>query len=130
MKRVCTALGFFAVAALLGAAPSGESLVLVPFANLAGAERAPDVIEAAISARLSKKGYRLVRGDEVRAFLDSERVRYVDSLSGPVREKLLAAFGARGAILGAICAFEEGENPIVGISLRLMDAQGRTAWSS
>lgn len=130
MKRLCSALGFFAVAALVGAAPSGEPLVLMPFANLAGAERAPDVIEAAISARLSTKGYRLVRGDEVRAFLDSERVRYVDSLSGPVREKLLAAFGARGVILGAICAFEAGENPIVGISLRLLDAQGGTAWSS
>jgi hypothetical protein len=131
MKRVCvTALGFSAIAVLLGAAPSGETLVLVPFANLAGAERAPDVIEAAISARLSTRGYRLVRGDEVRAFLDSERVRYVDSLSGPVREKLLAAFRADGVILGAICAFVEGENPVVGISLRLLDAQGRTAWSS
>ncbi len=131
MKRVCgTALGFFAAAALLGAAPSGETLALLPFANLAGAVRAPGVIETAIAARLSEKGYRVARGEEVRAFLDSERVRYLDSLAGPVREKLLATFGARGVVLGAICAFEEGENPIVGISLRLLDAQGKTAWSN
>ena len=131
MKRICVAaLGLFAAAALLCAAPSGETLVLLPFANLAGAARAPEVIETAIAARLSAKGYRVARGEEVRAFLDRERVRYVDSLAGPVREKLFTAFGSRGVVLGAICAFEEGENSIVGISLRLLDARGETAWSN
>ena len=131
MKPICaTALAFFAATSLPGAAPSGETVVLLPFANLAGAARASAVVETSIAARLSEKGYRVVRGTDVLAFLDSERVRYLDSLAGPVREKLIAQFGARGVVLGAIDAFEEGQNPIAGISLRLLDAQGRTAWSN
>ena len=118
-----------ASAALAAGGAQPETLVLLPFANIAGAQRGPSVIELALTQRLSEKGYKIVRGDEVRAFLAAERVRYLDSLAGPVREKLLAKFSAHGAVLGAICAFDEGEDPVVGVSIRLVGAEGGSAWS-
>src|SRR6266545_3879355 len=96
-----------------------ETVVVLPFTNLSGVERAPSEIAASFCRRIARKGYSTAPADEVEAFLAAERVRYLDSLSGRVREKLLSKFGASAVIFGTVYSFAEGENAIVGLSARM-----------
>ena len=112
------------------AAADAASVLLLPFANSAGAIQAPEIVEAALVARIEAKGYRVVRGQDVQDFLASERLRYIDSFSATEREKLLKRFEAGSILLGTIHTFLEGANPAVGISARLLDPAGRVLWSA
>ncbi len=114
----------------LRAAGSTETVVLLPFANISGAGRAQDVIEPALVGRLEERGFRVIRGEEVRAFLASERLRYIDSFSASERERLFKRFEARAAVLGTIHSFSEGENPVVGLSSRMVEPDGKVLWSA
>src|SRR6266508_145802 len=106
-----------------------ETVVVLPFTNLSGVERAPSEIAASFCRRIARKGYSTAPADEVEAFLAAERVRYLDSLSGRVREKLLSKFGASAVIFGTVYSFAEGENAIVGLSARMLRTDGGVAWA-
>jgi len=122
-----TALLAVFTAPLSGAGP--ETVVVLPFTNLSGVERAPSEIAASFCRRIARKGYSTAPADEVEAFLAAERVRYLDSLSGRVREKLLSKFGASAVIFGTVYSFAEGENAIVGLSARMLRTDGGVAWA-
>ena len=120
------------LALLPGPLPAADpaTVLLLPFANSAGGIQAPEIVEAALVARLEAKGYRVVRGEDVRNFLASERLRYIDSFSAAEREKLLRRFDAGFILLGTIHSFLEGPNPVVGVSARMLDPAGKVLWSA
>ena len=137
MNRAKLAVLFAATSVLLFRFPGPlraagpiETVVLLPFANVSGAGRAQEAIEPALAGRLEERGYRVIRGEEVRAFLASERLRYIDSFSASEREKLFKRFEARAAIFGTICSFSERDNPVVGLSARMVEPGGETLWSA
>ncbi len=100
----------------------------MPFENLSGVPGAPAAVAAAFARRIEPLDYRLVQGEPVETYLAGERVRYLDSLSASARAKLLEHFEAGGVVLGTIYSFAEGDNPIVGISARMLRADGSAAW--
>jgi hypothetical protein len=107
-----------------------ETVVLLPFRNLSGAQEAPAAVVTALVRKLDKKGYQVVRGEAVEEFLAAERVRYLDSVAGSVREKLLTKFAAKAVIVGTIFSFAESENPVVAVAARMVEAGGRVVWSA
>ena len=127
--RYAAAAGLLALCCLPLAAASPETVVVLPFTNLSGVERAPTDVAASFVRRIGRKGYRSVPAEEVEAFLAAERVRYLDSLSGGVREKLLSRFGASAVVFGTVYSFAEGDNAIVGVSARMLRSDGGTAWA-
>jgi hypothetical protein len=124
------AAGFFALSCVPLGAAAPETVVVLPFTNLSGVERAPADIAASFARRIGSKGYRSVPAEEVEAFLAAERVRYLDSLSGRVREKLLSRFGASAVVLGTVYTFAEGDNAIVAVSARMLQPGGGTGWAA
>ena len=120
------------LAVLPGPLPASDpaSVLLLPFANSSGGIQAPEIVESALVARLEAKGYRVRRGEDVRSFLESERLRYIDSFSAAEREKMLRRFDAGSILLGTIHSFSEGPNPVVGVSARMLDSAGKTLWSA
>jgi hypothetical protein len=115
------------------AAPSANvettRVVVLPFANLSGTERAPADVAAGFARRLADKGYKPVPVPEVEAFIAAERVRYLDSLSGPVRQKLLAHLSASAVVFGTVYTFAEDQNAVVGFSARMLRSDGSLAWA-
>jgi hypothetical protein len=121
-----------AVLALVpGTTPGGpaSTVVLMPFENLSGAPTASGLVAAAVSKRVEALGYRLVQGQPLERYLAKERIRYLDSLSAVARRKLLHDFDASAVVLGTIYSFADGDNPIVGISARMLREDGSAAWA-
>lgn len=122
------ATAVFALAPGTTPAP-GSAVVLMPFENLSGAPAAPAEVAAAVAKRIEGLGYSVVHGEVLEAYLAAERIRYLDSLASAARQKLLQKFDASGVVVGTIYSFAEGDNPIVGISARMLRADGGAAWA-
>ena len=86
-------------------------LVLLPFGNLSGVERANAAITPSLALKLTGKGWDVVRGEEVEDFLLKERIRYVDSLSSDLLRKLLG-------------------NSVASLSARMVRGDGSIAWTA
>jgi TolB-like protein len=104
-------------------------VAVLPFVNLSGAERAPAEISTGFERRLAARGYSVVAGPEVEAFLAADRVRYLDSLAGQVRQDLMTKLSASAVVYGTVYTFVEEQNAIVGISARMLRRDGSLAWA-
>lgn len=119
--------------ALLAAAPgapSGDRVVLVPFDNLTRAAGAREIVMAAVWRGLERKGYEVVTGPDVDAFLRASRIRYLDSLPTSRVDELLVRFKADAVLTGSILSYDrKGADPLVAVSLTASGAEGEVVWS-
>ncbi len=130
-RRLSLMAGALLTSSALGAAPRPRTpVVMLPFENRSGVEEARAEIAAFLAAGLADKGYDVVQGEPVEAFLEAERLRHLDSLPAPAREALLRTFGAEGVVTGAIETFADGPNPIVGLSIRVQRGGGESWWGT
>lgn len=129
MKRTLLAAALFSLAGLRADAAEKPRLVLLPFGNLSGVERAQGALVPTLALKLTSKGWDVVRGEAVEEFLQKERIRYVDSVTPELRKKLLSSMGAEALVSGSIYAFAEGDNSVCSLSARMVKADGTTAWS-
>ena len=123
------------LAALSGAAaPAGpadgsrQSVVMLPLENLSGAPEAPDRIAFVVAGALEARGYRALDGEAVEEFLETRRIRRLDSLPAAARTELLSLAGASSLLSGTIFTYREGPNAAVAVMLRLIRPDGRMAW--
>jgi len=118
---------------LLGSTPSlasVERVVLLPFENLSGSSEAREQLEALAGAYLRGRGYTVVAGEEVAAYLEARRIRYLDSLAEAERNELLEAHQAGAVMTGKVFDFVEARVPMVSLSARLLSDDGRLLWSN
>ena len=120
------------VLAMTAAPParSAQTVVMLPFQNISGTEGAPEAVSAELTRCLAAKGYRVVRGEPVDEFLAAEKIRYLDSLPSSRREKLLQHFEAGAVVLGDVFEFAGPPSPVVGLSARMIGADGHALWSA
>lgn len=128
-KSLALAAAAFSLAGLRANAAEKPRLVLLPFGNLSGVERAAGALVPSLALKLTSKGWDVVRGETVEEFLQKERIRYVDSVTPELRKKLLSSMGAEALVSGSIYAFAEGDNSVCSLSARMVKADGTTAWS-
>ena len=118
------------IAALLVAllAAPAANVALLPLENLSGDERAGADVAAVLARALTARGYTVAQGEPVEAALAVERVRYLDSLPGPVRAKLAGQLGAGALLTGAVYTYAEGPSPMLAFSGRLVAEDGTVRW--
>ncbi len=130
MKLSLLAAAVLSLAGLRADAAEKPRVVLLPFANLSGVERAQGALVPTLALKLTSKGWDVVRGEAVEEFIQKERIRYVDSVTPELRKKLLAALSAEALVTGSIYSFAEGDNSVVSISARMLRTDGTTGWSA
>jgi hypothetical protein len=132
MKVPVLAAALFALAgacALAASAAPRETVVVLPFMNVSGVEGAASDLATLFVRGIAERGYQAAPPETVEAFLAAERVRYLDSLTAPLRERLLSAASASAVVFGSVYAYAEGDNPIVGLSARMVRPDGSVAWA-
>lgn len=138
-RRPLTLAIGIALAAALGAAPAGASaagrrVLVLPFEVRAAVPAAVGSrVADALSLAVAAAGYETVVGDDVAAFLRSERVRYLDSLAPAEQAKLVKAFGADAVLAGTVLAFDErkaARDPLVSIRTTLVAPDGALLWTN
>lgn len=104
-------------------------IVILPFDNVSGAERAPDLVIEVLKKRAGELGW-TVYAEDLLPLLEAERVRYFDSLNDAARNKVVEASGASAILTGTIYTYVDGKNPVVAISARLVHADGTIGWAN
>lgn len=120
MKRVLLML-------LLSRAAFAGSVVLMPLDNVCGEQN--DVQQLIVKA-VEAKGWKVAGGEEIEALLETERVRYLDSIEGDVRAKIFEKSGASAILTVTLYMYTQGRNPTVGLSAHLIDAEGDITWGN
>lgn len=129
LRRIAWAAGAaFLVALFAPAASTGASLVVLPLENASGSEQAARKLAPIVAAGLQAKGWDVIAGDRVEAFLEENRIRYLDSLETPLREKLLASLGAEGVLLGTVFTYQGPSDATVALGARMVLVGGKIAW--
>ncbi|HEY7410540.1 MAG TPA: hypothetical protein VII13_07370 [Vicinamibacteria bacterium] len=126
LAAVLAACAGSATAALADA--PGSRLVVLPFQNMSGVDAARADLLPLVLAQLSRQGYEAVAGEVVEEVLERDRMRHLDSLTSADRGRLLGELSAAGLLSAAVYTYQEGRNPIVGLSARLVGADGAVVW--
>ena len=114
------------IAAALG--QPAQSVVILPFDNFSGDEKATQEIAALVGSRIAARGWRVVASDAIEPLLEKERVRYLDSLEPPVLKMIADTAGAGAVVSGTVYTYTGGRNPIVALSARMVRADGTPLW--
>ena len=126
MKRLLLTLLVLAAANAFGA----NSVVLLPLDNVSGDQSAASDLPPLIAKALAAKGWTVVAGDEIETLLETERVRYLDSLDADTRAKVLRKSGATAILTVTVYTWTQGRNPTVALSAHLIGGDGQTLWSN
>ncbi len=120
-----------AAALLLAAQPlAAQRVLLLPGENLSDAPGAPGLVAPLLERELAARGWRVVAGPAVEAFLARERVRRLDSLAAAVRERLAAELDADAYAAATVLSFRVETIPLAAVSLRLVAADGRELFAA
>jgi TolB-like protein len=125
--RTGTALALALAAAAPLGARADQRVAVMPFEE---SSRVPvaEELSRAFSARLVARHHALVAPAAVEAFLERERIRWVDSLPPEALDRLLAETGATRVLFGHVLA--ASERPLfVAVKARLVGPGGRPFWS-
>lgn len=106
----------------------GATIVLMPFENLAGSEPAARAAWELFAAEIEKKGWRVADRQQLESILEEERARYYDSLDAQVRASVVEGTAGSAIVTGAVYTYNEGRNPVVAVSARMVRADGTLAW--
>ena len=109
-------------------AASAATVAVLPFENLSSQEDASAQVQQRLADAFAKKGWTVAAPEQVDAALAERRIRYVDALDDGNRTAVLAATGASAYVSGSVYAFENGRNPVVSFSARMIRADGTIAW--
>jgi TolB-like protein len=109
-------------------APGRDAVVLLPFENFSGAAEAPQQVFQAVARAFEARGYRVLDGEAVEDFLETRRIRRLDSLPAAALAELLSLSGASSVLTGTIFTFREGPDAAVAVLLRLVHGDGGVAW--
>jgi hypothetical protein len=125
--RLGTPLALALAAAAPLAARAEQRVAVMPFEETSKV-RVADQLSGALAGRLAARHHALVPPAEVEAFLERERIRWVDSLPPEALSRLLAESGATRVLYGHVLA--ANERPlIVAVEARLVGPGGRLYWS-
>ncbi len=129
MKRALAALAIvLAAEAFAFAEGRAETVVVLPFLDLSGVPDGAAMVARRVEEGFVSRGYRVVDGEPVERLLQASRVRYVDSLTPGFRERMLGDLNAGSALFGVLFQLRPGDDPSAALLLRLVRADGTTAW--
>lgn len=98
------------------------SVALLPFDNFSEDKRALDIVMPEIRRRLEERGFEVLNEEILNAFLLKERVRSTGYISKEFAAKAAEELKVNSIMVGSINTFLINDNPIFGISARLINA--------
>jgi len=108
----------------VAAALPASSVVLLPLENFSGVHEAEHELTSLLVRAIAAKGWSVVSGEDIEKQLEEERVRYLDSLDGGIRERIVQRTGAGAIVSSAVFTYSEGRNATVAIEARMVNAGG------
>ena len=118
-------IGFFMFsqgAGFAGSAEGKERIALLPFENFTEDANALKDLMPKIRNRLEDKGFMVIDEAILNAFLLRERIRTTGCIGREAASKMGRELDVRGIVIGSVNSFSNGENPMVGLSARLVRA--------
>lgn len=104
-------------------------VVVLPLTSAAASPEASAIVERLFAETLEKRGWEVAPAAEVENFLESERIRYLDSLSLRHRKALEEHFGASAIVVGSMLRFrEDGANVLIALAGRMLNIEGTVLW--
>jgi hypothetical protein len=104
-----------------GTAGAPLALGVLPLANYTGSSEAPAVCMALVCGKIGKRGVAHLSDRELRPILRHHRIRSTGQISAAdaaiIRQQTLASH----LLLGSIDIYRSGDNPEVGLSVRILD---------
>lgn len=124
-----------AAAALAGqpgqGGPDDGLIAVFPFESFSEEKGSLAKVIPVLRSRLEKKGYALLDDESLNKFLIKERVRHSGYLSKDLARKMGSELRVKAILLGSVNVFSAQDNPVVGISARLIDSgDGRIVWAN
>lgn len=111
------------------AAGAKPVVVLFPLTSAAASPEAAGIAHELFAEALARRGWEVAPAAEVEAFLESERIRYLDSLTQRHRTALEERFGAAAIVVGSMMLFREsGSNVLVALAGRMLNVEGTVLW--
>ncbi len=108
-----------------------EKIAVLPFANLSDNKDALTHVMPHIRSILENKGIEVVDEESINNFLCELKVRHDGYISGELATKIKDKFNAKTILTGSIIAFENEENPLFGITARLIESSnGQILWTN
>jgi len=126
LRTLCLLLvfiGFFMFShgsGFAGAAEEKERIALLPFENFTEDPNALKFLMPKIRSRLEDKGFMVIDEATLDAFLLRERIRTTGCIGREAAGKMGRELDVRGIVLGSVNSFSNSENPVVGLSARLV----------
>lgn len=126
MRPLLLAVLLLTVSTAAGAKPV---VVVLPLASAVASPEAAKIAEVLFAEALARRGWEVAPAAEVESFLESDRIRYLDSLSQRQRTAIEERFGASAILAGSMMLFREsGANVLVALASRMLDIEGTVLW--
>lgn len=104
-------------------------VVVLPLTSAAASPEAAAIVERLFAETLARRGWEVAPAADVESFLESERIRYLDSISQRHRKALEERFGASAIVVGSMMLFREnGANVLVALAGRMLNIEGDVLW--
>ena len=108
-----------------------EKIAIFPFENFSGDKIAPEVLVPMVRSRLEKKGYSVLKEEDLNAFLLKERIRNAGCVSKETAMKIGNELKVKTILTGAVNTFSDGNDPRVGLVVCLINtADGSLIWAN
>jgi TolB-like protein len=108
-----------------------EKIAIFPFENFSGDKTAPEVLMPMVRSRLEKKGYSVLKEDDLAAFLLKERIRNTGCVSKETAMKIGNELKVKMILTGAVNTFSDGNDPRIGFVVCLINtADGSLIWAT
>ncbi|MEW6418224.1 MAG: hypothetical protein AB1480_08895 [Nitrospirota bacterium] len=109
----------------------GIIIAIFPFENLTEDKNAPISIMPVLRSRLEAKGLEILNEDTLNRFLLRERIRSTGYISSATARKLKEGLNVSAILVGSINSFSSKENPVAGLSARLINSSdGAILWAN
>lgn len=106
-------------------------IAILPFENFSNDKNAVTTVMPVLRENLRKKGFELLDEEGLNKFLLRERIRSTGYISKEVAWKMGEELHIGAILIGAVNSFLRGENPLVGLSARLVStSEGAIVWAN
>ncbi len=106
-------------------------IALFPFENLSDDKSALTVVMPVLKGRLEARGLEILDDDSLNRFLLKERIRSTGYISRDTARKIREELNVQAILVGSINSFFPGDNPVVGLSTRLINSSdGTILWAN
>ncbi|MFZ5907259.1 MAG: CsgG/HfaB family protein [Nitrospirota bacterium] len=99
-----------------------ENIALLPFENFTEDAAVVKFLMPKVRSSLEEKGFTVIDEARVEEFLLKERIRTTGCIGREAAGKMEQELGVQGIVIGSVNSFSNGENPIVGLSARIVRA--------